>query len=135
MRLYIAYKYKCIKNKEQLKKDLDIISKEITKTGNDTFLLGRDVQRWGLCSTPLWKTVPIIWKNVRKSDAIFAYVISEGVSDGLNFELLCAKFLGKKVTLAVKSGLKVQTLRNVANKIVEFENIKDLISKIPSTLA
>jgi hypothetical protein len=130
MRVYIAYKYRAVEDKNELKRDLDMISGAIDGLNHEHFILGRDVQKWHASSGSVLKTIPHIIKNILGSDMVFAYINCSVSSWGLPFEMFCAKIFKKPVILAVKQGI---TYTNPALKpadTIVFTDIQDLVSKI-----
>ena len=132
MNIYIGYKYKNNKDKDALQNNLEKISAKLEEIHHHCFVLGRDVHGWHIHHVSTTRSVSPIISNIRKSDLLFAFIDHKGESLGLRFETLCAKMLRKKIFLAVKNGLSEKFFRTLASKTLEFENIDDLISKIPN---
>ena len=130
MRVYIAYKYRAVEDKNELIKDLEQISGAISALEHHPFILGRDVQKWHASSGSVYKTIPHIIANIIKSDAIFVFVTSEVASRGLPFEMLCARIFRKKVILAKKIGINVDLKGITPIKTIEFSDVQDLLDKI-----
>ena len=102
MRLYLAYKYRAIPDKNRLQNDLNFLSDALTKGGHEVFVLGRDIQNWKNSSTPLFKTLPAILKNLVKSDKVVVFYESNAKSSGLHTELVLAKIFKKPIVLLHK---------------------------------
>jgi hypothetical protein len=130
MRIYIAYKYKLISDKDRLIANLALISQYVEAKGYIPFILGRDVHRWNCSSTPVWKTVPLIFWNILKSSKVLVYVDSEVKSFGLATEIACSILLRKKIYLLINKGLKENLLRSLATQVVEFENLSDSFTSL-----
>jgi hypothetical protein len=132
MRLYIAYKYSNIKNKSELKINLEHIAQILENNGNKTFLLNRDAKAWGKKHVSTVKNMYTIMKNIVSSDAIFAYIASDVLSKGMIFEFFFGKLIGKRIILAVEKKLKEKSLYFVkmASETIAFENMKDLETKL-----
>lgn len=132
MRVYIAYKYTNIKNKSELKINLEHVTQLIEGMGHETFLLNRDVKAWGKRHVSTIKNVFIIIKNIIRSNIIFAYVNSNVMSKGIIIEFILAKILGKKIILAIEKSMvaKNNFLVKLANTLIEFDGIKDLEKKV-----
>ncbi len=134
MRVYLAYKYRCVDNKDQLIQDLNRISDTIEKSGHSTFILGRDVQKWGSASSSLFTSIPTILKNLVKSDLVFAFIDNCAKSQGLPFEIFCAKLLGKKIIYAVRNEVDFKVVeQEVVNK-VSYGNLDELLGRVPALL-
>jgi len=132
MRLYIAYKYTNIKNKSELKINLEHVTQILENAGNTTFLLNRDARAWGKKHVSTLKNIYTIMKNIVISDAIFAYINSEVLSKGIIFEFIFGKLIGKKIIAAVEKKVKTKNknLLNLASKIIDFDGMKDLETKL-----
>jgi len=130
MRVYIAYKFRCVENKDQLITDLNTLSDSLKKAGYNTFILGRDVQKWSQSSSSLVTTIPQIIVNIIKSDVVFAYVNTCVKSNGLPFELFFAKLIGKKIVYAVKNDLDYSQLGISVKNEIKFSDINDLAGKL-----
>lgn len=129
MRFYIAYKYSNNKNKEELKKKLEKISEKLAGWDHSTFILGRDVKRWKHIHFGSVKLIPVIYKNMRECDILFAYVDSPNFSKGLFFEIIISKLLGKKSILVLEGQIKSKFFKHVFNKIQRVENIEHIEKK------
>ena len=131
MNIYIGYKYRNFKDKENLKKVLADVSGAINSLGHKTFILGRDEFEWNHHKKASKSISPII-KNMRKNDVLFSLVECENKSSGLFFENICAKFFGNKIILAKKSGVSGKPFKYFTKNTIEFEDYTDLIQKIRS---
>jgi hypothetical protein len=130
--IYIGYKYKNNKDKETLQNNLEKISGSLEGICNKCFVLGRDVHGWHINHVSTTRSITLIISNIKKSEVLFAFIDHRGTSLGLTFEAICAKIFGKTIILAVKNGLPEKFFRSFTSKIIEFENIDDLLSKIPN---
>ena len=132
MQLYIAYKYTNIKNKTELKINLEHIVQLLENKGHATFLLNRDAKAWGKRHVSTITNIFTILKNIMRSDAIFAYINSEVLSKGIISELLVGKVTGKRMIVAIEKQVesKNKQLTKLATEVVVFDGIKDLESKI-----
>lgn len=130
MRVYIAYKYRAVEDKEGLKRELELISSAIEKLEHKPFVLGRDVQKWHSSSGSAFKTIPHIIVNIIKSDTVFAYINNNAKSWGLPFEMFWAKLLGKPVILAKKVGVEFENEGLKPVKTLEFTDVNDLLTQI-----
>ncbi len=134
MRVYIAYKYKAVQDKELLKDELQQISDALQRKGHVPFLLGRDIHKWHLLphssSKPTLVTAFHIVFNIFKSDVIFAYISSEVQSHGLSFEMFCAKLLNKPVIAATKVGLVLDPSIPGPITAISFSDVHDLSTQI-----
>ena len=134
MRVYIGYKSRNNSDKKKLKDDLIKISDTLESLGHKTFILDRDVKSWKIQHSPIHTNFWGIIKNIFKSDLIFAYITNDNPSRGLFFETIIAKLFRKKDILAIKNGIKANYYRKNIRKIIEFEDINQLLSKLLEVL-
>lgn len=132
MNIYLGYKYKNNDDKQTLQNNLEKISTKLEENCHKCFVLGRDVHEWHINHVSTSKSLTPIISNIRKSDALFAFIDHKGESLGLSFEMICAKLFGKKIILAIKKGLSEKFFKTFTKSTIEFENIEDLIGKIPA---
>jgi hypothetical protein len=131
MRVYIAYKYSNIPDKQALISQLEELANSLEEKGHSTFVLGRDVQGWGKKSLHSLKKISTIIQNLKKADLVLALVTSDVHSNGLFFEMLVAKLLGKKTKVASKKGLENVRICCIKPKeVIVFENPEDLATRL-----
>ena len=70
------------------------------------------------------------YEELDKSDCLLAFVKSEEKSEGMLLEIGYAIAKKKKFILAIKKDAKTVFLREMANQIIEFDNLKDLYEKL-----
>jgi len=129
MRVYIGYKYRNFKDKEELKVLLGRISDELTSLENKTFVLGRDLFQWKHHTSPSKSIKPIL-SNMHKNDVFLAIIECGNKSSGLLFESFCARILGKKIILAIKKGVNPKPFTYFSKDIIEFENYENLLVSV-----
>lgn len=130
MKVYIAYKYTNVGNKEEIRAVLDVIATILTKNGHDTFVLGRDVKHWKHVN--FLKLFPILVNRLSKQDMLMAYIDSDARSSGLLFELLAARCMGKPAVVISKNtnGGIYAMLASKKVTIQHFEDLENTISVI-----
>ena len=69
-------------------------------------------------------------KELDNSDVYLAFVKSEDKSEGMLIEAGYAIAKNKKFWLAIKKGVHTVFLREMADKIIEFENLEELYKKL-----
>lgn len=126
MKIYIAYKFSNVQNKQVVREDVQTLSIILEDKGHKTYILGRDLQGWKDLTHPISSKMIHIIKNLREADYVVAYVNSSVFSKGLLFELIWAKILGKSVILAIREGISEKPVRFFANKTYVYKTIKDL---------
>lgn len=132
MQLYIAYKYTHVKNKNELKVNLEHLVQLLENKGHTTFLLNRDAKAWGKKHVSTVKNITTIIKNITKAKTIVAYINSDVISYGIVCEFLLGRLLGKRIVACIdkkveKSNKLLMSLSTVA---IIFDGIKDLESKV-----
>lgn len=126
MRVYIAYKFSNIQNKQALREEIQSVSLILENLGHSTFILGRDLQKWKDFTHAMSHKMRTILVELRKSDVVFAYINSPVFSRGLLFELVFAKIFGKKIYVAVRESIKPSMYEKFADKIIRYKRINDL---------
>lgn len=131
--LFISYKYTSIKDKDLLKRQLLEIADKIHDLGHETFLLGRDNDKWSTSNHLSAHKYWTLLKNIVKSDGLVVIYVSDVNSFGMLFELSVALILGKKLYFLHKDGLKKSFFHGFAAKTVSFnpdtisESVKELL--------
>jgi nucleoside 2-deoxyribosyltransferase len=70
------------------------------------------------------------FEEIDKSDALLAIVRSEHRSEGLLIEIGYVMATGKKLIVAVQNDVKNTYLRELADQVIEYTNIDDLVEKL-----
>ena len=68
--------------------------------------------------------------EIDDSDALLVIIKSKEKSEGMLIEIGYAVVKEKKIILAIKKGLKTIWASDLANQIIEFEDIDDLCNKL-----
>jgi hypothetical protein len=126
MRIYIAYKFRYVKDKEKLKSDLQELSDYFESVGHKAFILGRDVQKWKNHQYSKITTTLDIVKNIGKYNTLFVYYNSNVHTNGMPVEIVLARLFGLKIIFARLKGLRKSRMEIFANKVVEFTSLEDL---------
>jgi nucleoside 2-deoxyribosyltransferase len=66
------------------------------------------------------------FQELDTSDAVFIFIKSEEKSEGMLLEVGYALAKGKKLVLAIKKDIQTTFLRELADEVIEFENINQL---------
>lgn len=69
-------------------------------------------------------------KELENSDIYLAFIKSEDKSEGMLIEAGYALAKGKKFYLAIKKGVYTTFMKEIADKIIEFENLEELYNKL-----
>ena len=70
------------------------------------------------------------FKIINEGECVLAIVRSEKKSEGLLMELGYCLAKNKKIILAINKQVKDTFLREIADEIIEFKNIEDLLNKL-----
>ncbi len=129
MKIFLSYRYTG-EDPAILKDTLQKICSSLEKSGHGHF-----------CS--LWKDgffnenkftyrqiLEYALKELDNSDVYLAFVKSEDKSEGMLIEAGYAIAKNKKFWLAIKKGVHTVFLREMADKIIEFENLEELYKKL-----
>lgn len=129
MKIFISYRFTGEKT-EELKSVIGNICSALEKAGHNHF-----------CS--FWKgdffnenrfthkqILEHALNELENSDCLLAFVKSEEKSEGMLIEIGYAIAKKKKFYLAIKKGIKTTFIREIANKIIEFETLEELYSKL-----
>jgi hypothetical protein len=130
MRIFIAYKYSNVPDKEKLIFELGEIAGYLESLGHKTFVLGRDIHNWGEHKMHSTQKILTIFINMLRSHIVLAYVTHKDRSKGLIFEMYLAKLLRKKIYVASKKNVGAKKLKKMAYKHMEFKNIEELLKKL-----
>lgn len=133
MNIYVAYKFSNIENKQGVREDVQNVAALLERAGHNTFILGRDLQKWKNYSHPVHHKMFTIFNQIRKSDCVVAYVNAHVFSRGLFMEMLMAKMLGKKIVLAIRNDVKESFFEKISDEVVRYNSFNDLIENLECT--
>jgi len=69
-------------------------------------------------------------EELKKSDAVLVFVKSPEKSEGMLIEVGYALASQKKIVLTIKNDVKTTFLHQIADEVIEFENLEDLYKKL-----
>ena len=69
-------------------------------------------------------------KEIDDSDVYFAFVKSQDKSEGMLIEAGYAIARDKRFILAIKRGIKTTFMREIADEVIDFEDVNDLVNKL-----
>lgn len=69
-------------------------------------------------------------KEMDDSDILLVFIKSDDKSEGMLIELGYCLAKNKRIILAIQKGLETTFVRELANEIIEWENIEDLCAKL-----
>ena len=125
MKIQLAYRFTG-EDEDRLVKTLEKICSCLKEAGHETYCPvlnpDRPTEKKDLFLDTLNK--------LNDADAILALVKSEDKSEGMLMEIGCAIGKGKEFILVINENVKSTHLRELANRIIEFNNVNDLYNKI-----
>ena len=130
MKIYIAYKFKDADTKI-LRKKLEELSSVLEQQGHSTFIFFRDVQKWGKIKTDIKQVVDKATEAMKDCDMILADISEK--ANGVYYEIGVARGLGKKVVVMCEAGKEAAFLKATADRVIEYEDWRELINRIGET--
>ncbi|HTY43963.1 MAG TPA: nucleoside 2-deoxyribosyltransferase [Patescibacteria group bacterium] len=122
MRYYIAYRFTG-EDKKELKETLEIICNLLAQQGHDNYCSFFDE---GMVNIGNKNVLKKCFGEIDKSDALLVFIKSENKSEGMLLEIGYALSKKKKIILLIKKGVKTTFVREIADKVLEFDNLKQL---------
>ena len=132
MKIFISHKFRGA-NKPNLKQNLEKLSSLLEQNGHQTFIYFRDKESWQPKEFPPGKVIKGAFQEIRKCDAILAFIDHSKMSEGMLLEFGFAKALNKKTILLISKKYSFPTLEAISDKIIRFNSLKDL-NKKPSNI-
>lgn len=121
-RIYITTSFQNTENKEEIEHLCDLIR----KSSFEDFCFIRDVEQYRHVFDNPKDLMKRALKEIEKSDYLLIDMTEKPT--GRAIEAGMAYALGKKIIVIMKKGTVIKdTTRGIANKIIEYENIEDVI--------
>ncbi len=129
-RIYITTSFKGIENKEETENLCSVVK----KSGFLDFCFIRDVENYQKVFDNPKKLMKKALKEIKKSD--FLLIDMSDKPTGRAIEAGMAYTLGKKVVVIMKQGTQIKdTVRGIANIIIEYNLIEDITPKLQTYLS
>ncbi len=125
MKIQLAYKFTG-ENEAELLKTLKRICSCLNEAGYETYCPALNPNR----PKEKKEVFSDTFNRIKDCGILLALIKSENKSEGMLMEIGCALGLGKKILLAINQKVKSTHLRELADNVVEFEDIDDLCSKL-----
>jgi len=129
MKIFISYKFTGEKI-EDLKEIIGKICSSILKSGHNRYCPFNSEDFYKSNKLANRQILEHALNELDSADCILAFIKSEEKSEGMLLEIGYAKAKNKKFILAIKKGIKTTFLREIADKIIEFETIEDLTKRL-----
>lgn len=128
MRCFISYRFTGEDPKE-LEETIKHICNLLIKEGHNHYCSFWDSGDNGLFKKNKFTNKQILehaLNEIDKADCIIVLIKSEEKSEGMLIEIGYALSKKKKIFLIIKKGVKTTFVREVADKVIEFDNLKEL---------
>lgn len=129
MRIFIGHKFQNVR-KSELREKIEKIVSILEGNGFQTFNYFRDRENWEPKNFPPGKVIKEAFDEIRKCDAILTFIDSSESSEGIFLEFGFAKALGKKTILLILDKLSSPTLEAIADRVIKFNNWKEIDQKL-----
>ena len=129
MKIFVSYKFTG-EDREELKEIIGNICSSLEKAKHPSFCSFWKGDFFNENKFSHRQILEYALNELDKSDAILALVKSEEKSEGMLIEIGYALAKNKKFILAIKKGLKTTFIREMADEVIEFDDINDLTNKL-----
>ena len=133
MRIFLSYRFTG-EDPEELKEIIHNICKALEKSGNEIFCSFWKDDFFNENKFSHKQILDYAYNELDKSDCLLAFVKSEEKSEGMLLEIGYALAKKKKFILTIKKDVKTVFLREMANQIIEFDDLEDLYEKLSTCL-
>jgi nucleoside 2-deoxyribosyltransferase len=129
MKVFISYRFTG-EDPRQLKPILENISKSLEKAGHSSFCSFWKGDYYKEKKFTKKQILNYALNELEKSDIYLAFIKSEEKSEGLLVEAGYALSKNKKFYTAIKKGIETTFMKDMADKVIEFENFDELYEKL-----
>ncbi len=129
MKIFVSYKF-AGEDPEELEKTLNEISGVLKGAGHEVYSASEDENLFAENKFTLKKILNHALEKLDNSDCILVFVRSYEKAEGMLIEIGYALAKGKKIILAIKKGVRLSFAEEIADKVIEFEDINDLKEKL-----
>lgn len=129
MRIFIAYKFSGVDH-HTLRNQLTAISDAITKEGHESFIFFRDREKWGDVTLTIDEIITGAFEELSRCDAVLVMQQGNEKSEGVLLEAGYAKALQKMLVVAVSTDAHRRLLTAIADHVVIFDDVNDLLPKL-----
>ena len=109
-------------NKEELKKQLEVLSRFLEKAGYKTFVFFRDIEKWEEGKFLPGEVVKQTFERIKECDILLCLINHQEQSEGMLLEIGFAKALNKRLILLVAKEISAPTLEAISGQIIRFKN-------------
>lgn len=122
MKYYIAYRFTG-EDSTELKETLEHICNLLSQQNHNNYCSFFDPEMANIGNK---KVLERGLKELDKSDILLVFIKSEQKSEGMLIEIGYALSKKKKIVLLIKKGVGTTFVREIADKVIEFNNLKEL---------
>ena len=119
MKYYLAYRFTG-EDLEELKKTLTHVCDLLSKHGHHNYCSFFDPSMVNIGNK---KVLEKAFKEIDNSDVLIVFIKSEEKSEGMLIEIGYALSKKKKIFLLIKKGIKTTYVREIADEIIEFDDL------------
>jgi nucleoside 2-deoxyribosyltransferase len=129
MKIFISYKF-AGENPEELEKLLNEISGVLRNSGHEVYSASEDEDLFVKKNFTAKQILNHALEKLDNSDWIIVFVRSNEKSEGMLIEIGYALAKNKKIILAIKKGVNLYFTEDIANQVIEFNNMDELNEKL-----
>jgi nucleoside 2-deoxyribosyltransferase len=116
-----------------LQKNLGLITDVLRKRGYTVFCSIEREEKYQASKYTVKQIMDDAIQELDKAELLFVFNNSDVRSEGMLIEMGYALAKGLPIVLAARKGININSSKGIANTLMEFESIEDLVSQI-STL-
>ena len=129
MKIQLAYKFSG-EDEEKLVRTLTRIAEVLENSGHEVYFACKDEDLFRKNNFTPKQILVHALKKLDDADCLLVFVRSKEKAEGILIETGYAIAMNKKIILAIKKGIMRYFTGSIANQIIEFEDIDDLIKKL-----
>lgn len=129
MKIFLSYRFTG-EDAEVLKKILKKIGESLKKAGHEHFCSFWESEFFEKNNFSNEQIMNYALRELDDSDACLAFIKSNDKSEGMLLEAGYALAKGKRFYLAIKKGVSVTFMKELAGKVIEFETLEELYEKL-----
>jgi len=129
MKIFISYKV-AGENLEELEETLNEISNVLKDAGHEVYSASEDESLFMEKKFTFKQILNHALEKLDNSDCILVFVRSHEKAEGMLLEIGYALAKRKKIILVIKKGMRLLFTEEIADKVIEFEDINDLKQKL-----
>jgi len=129
MKLFLSYRFTG-EEPAELEQTLSVLKGALEHAGHAAYCSFWDWLRFREEHYSYRQILENSFRKIESSDALLAFVKSPEKSEGMLLEIGCALAKGKPLILAIKRGIPTVFIREMAQKVIEFDTMDDLAATL-----